>query len=64
MKTSDASVASPVETEETKELGRRFEPLDSSLDQIEQRAFAQTDVLNKILAREAESYWHHGGLNE
>jgi hypothetical protein len=57
----EAEPAGVVEAESNEE---QAEPLDLTVEQIEERVSAQTSVLMGILEREGSSHWHHGGINE
>ncbi len=64
MKTTDTRAAGAVEWEPTKEYSQELETLELSLERIEDRALAKTQVLSAILSQEEEACWRHGGLNE
>ncbi len=64
MKTADPSTVRTRKVEELKKDQSRIGSLDLSLERIDERAFAKTEVLAAILGREERSSWSHWGLNE
>jgi len=47
-----------------RKTNRKHQPLNFSLQQLEDRATAKTEVLRGILGQESQMGWHHWGLNE
>ncbi|HEY5911445.1 MAG TPA: hypothetical protein VJA21_12665 [Verrucomicrobiae bacterium] len=64
MKKTVTRAADPIELDKARKHTRQVKPLELSLEQIEGRALAKTEVLVEILAREEVSYVRHWGLNE
>ncbi len=64
MKTVRAKAVRPVKSEDVQEEKPQTDSVGLSFKQIDERAYARTEVLDAILEEEEKASWRHWGLNE
>ncbi len=64
MKTVRAKAVKPAKSEHIQEQKPQTDSVGLSFQQIDERAFARTEVLDAILEEEEKASWRHWGLNE
>lgn len=64
MKTVRVKAVKPAKSENIQEQKPQTDSVGLSFKQIDERAFARTEVLDAILEEEEKASWRHWGLNE